>query len=314
MLESDVGETPVMEKVRESWRNLEHVPQPDRSKEVVMAAVSQDWGALQYCHPCNDLDIMRVAVEQDPLALQFASDSLRKNAPLVCKALQRNGLLLEEVHEDLQADREVVMAAVTENGLALEFASCSLTSDREVVAAAVASAPLALQFAAEELQGDRELALAAVQGAWQALHFVPFAHDPDIALAAVVQSADALELLDSEALTREVLTAAVKKGKTPVLNSAPQEFLADKEFMTACVAVDGLALQHASEALRTDKDLCLAALAQTRHSKRFVCQALWLDDAFVKEASAAIDAARQRSRMKRVALRTGSPSRHSAAP
>jgi len=50
--------------------------------------------------------------------------------------VQQNGLALCYASAELQADREVVLAAVQEDGDALDYASAELRADRKVVLAA----------------------------------------------------------------------------------------------------------------------------------------------------------------------------------
>ena len=57
---------------------------------------------------------------------------LQDDRGVVRAAVYQDGLALEYADEDLQNDRGLVLAAVDQNGHAIEFASLELASDPEV--------------------------------------------------------------------------------------------------------------------------------------------------------------------------------------
>ena len=61
------------------------------------------------------------ALKQDGMALNSASDDLKKDKEVVMVAVNRSGYALEYASETLKADKEVVMAALQENGSALNL-------------------------------------------------------------------------------------------------------------------------------------------------------------------------------------------------
>ena len=80
---------------------------------------------------------MLAAVEQDWGALEYASLELQADREVVLAAVRQLGGLLKYASPELRADREVVLQAVRQNGWALKHASPELRADREVVQAAV---------------------------------------------------------------------------------------------------------------------------------------------------------------------------------
>ena len=111
----------------------------------------------------RDREIVMAAVKQDFRALEFASDTLKRDRDILMAAVKQGGNALKFASEDLQKDRKIVMAAVNQNGWALRFASDILQKDREIVMAAVNQNGWALRFASEEVQKDREIVMAAVK-------------------------------------------------------------------------------------------------------------------------------------------------------
>ena len=133
-------------------------------KATILEAVQQDGLALRFASDelRGDREVVLTAVQQDGGALEFASDELRGDRKLVLAAVQKDGGALEWASRELQEDRELVLAAVQKDGGALEYASDELKADRELVLEAVKQDGGALEWASRELQGDREVVLAAV--------------------------------------------------------------------------------------------------------------------------------------------------------
>jgi len=100
-------------------------------------------------------------VEQNGLALQYASKKFQNNTSIVTTAVGQNGLALEFASLDLQNDPIIVTIAVQRDGLALEFASPGLKGDGKMARAAMMNNMLALQYATPEVrQGiDEQLQL-----------------------------------------------------------------------------------------------------------------------------------------------------------
>lgn len=106
-------------------------------------------------------DVMFAAVSQDWSALQHATTHLKSDRALVLEAVTQNGGALKFAGAKLNADRDLVLAAVKRDGSALKYASAELQSDRDLVLAAVRRDEGALKFAAAELRSDREVVVAA---------------------------------------------------------------------------------------------------------------------------------------------------------
>lgn len=138
-----------------------------RNRELVLAAVRQDWHALKY-----------------------ATEDFRQDRKVVLAAVERDGRALRYAHANLRLDKEVVMAAVRQNGSALPYVEGHLRQDREVVLAAVRSRGFMLCYASEEHRLDREVALAAVQSDGYAVRYVAgkLRSDAQILLAAAWQN------------------------------------------------------------------------------------------------------------------------------
>ena len=71
--------------------------------------------------------------------------------------MQNEGLALRYASDDLRASKGIVMLAVKNDGHALYYASDTLLNDREVVRAAMQQDPYALSYAGLRMQTDQEL-------------------------------------------------------------------------------------------------------------------------------------------------------------
>lgn len=138
-----------------------------RNKELVLAAVRQDWHALKY-----------------------ATEDFRQDKTVVLAAIERDGRALRYAHANLRLDKEVVLAAVRQNGSALPYAEGHLRQDRDVVLAAVQSRGFMLCYAAEEHRRDREVAIAACKTDGYAIRYVAgkLKSDAQVLMTAALQN------------------------------------------------------------------------------------------------------------------------------
>ena len=81
---------------------------------------------------------------------------LKSDKDVLLDAVENNGLALSYASKNLQNDKYVVLAAVTKDGNALQFASERLQNDKDVVLAAVTSDGSTLQYASDELKNDED--------------------------------------------------------------------------------------------------------------------------------------------------------------
>eukprot|EP00403_Amphidinium_massartii_P004162 CAMPEP_0178379846 /NCGR_PEP_ID=MMETSP0689_2-20121128/5156_1 /TAXON_ID=160604 /ORGANISM="Amphidinium massartii, Strain CS-259" /LENGTH=167 /DNA_ID=CAMNT_0019999967 /DNA_START=25 /DNA_END=525 /DNA_ORIENTATION=+ len=90
----------------------------------------------------DDRDKVLVAVADNGLQLEFATEALKSDKEVVFLAVSQNGLALQHAAEHLRSDKEVVMAAVANNSKAMTYASPSLLSDDEVLLIVLRQRPM----------------------------------------------------------------------------------------------------------------------------------------------------------------------------
>ena len=90
--------------------------------------------------------VVKAAVSQNGLALQYASMGLQDDVTTALVACRQNGLALQYVSKRLTNNKDVVLAAVRRNGMALKYASAQMKNETEVVTAATLRDSQAVQF------------------------------------------------------------------------------------------------------------------------------------------------------------------------
>ena len=107
------------------------------SLELLCGQFSTDmaWPYLQELVTCRNTDglFMLGLIQQNGMALQFASDDLRNTNWFVLRAVQADGLALQFASENVRNTDWVVQEAVWSNSLALRFASDALRTDAWLV-------------------------------------------------------------------------------------------------------------------------------------------------------------------------------------
>ena len=203
---------------------------------VTISSAQTRSGSLQTATRDSDREKVLAEVQQNGLALGYASRELQQDRQVVLAAVQQYGEALRFAPSELQADRQVVLTAVHSSGFSLGYAAAELRADREVVLAAVQRDGYALSFAPAELQADRAVVLAAVQQDGDALRHAPTKMKRD----------------------REVVLAAVQQNGYALCH-ASAELQADREVVLAAVQRDAGALEYASAELQRDSAVLKAS-------------------------------------------------------
>ena len=111
----------------------------------------------------KDRRVVREAVRQNGLALQFASVELRTDSGIVAEAVGKNGMALKFTGPSVRADRISVFDAVESAGMALRYADDTLKADWDVVTSAVITNGRAIRFASDALKNDEDVVVRAAR-------------------------------------------------------------------------------------------------------------------------------------------------------
>ena len=167
----------------------------------------KDMGNNLQTNIANDKDFFLQAINQHglALALEVASDELKKDKELVLVAIKQDGLALEFASNKLKEDKDFIFSVVKQNRLALKFASDKLKEDKDFIFSVVKQDGLALKFASDELKKNYDIILAAVIQNGRALEYASneLKKNYDIILAAVKQNGQALNYADLTLLIDE---------------------------------------------------------------------------------------------------------------
>ena len=198
-------------------------------------------------------------------------------------------------------EHEILEKLEETGGEILIGAPLELLSNREFMLKAVDEFGWALAYASDELKNDEEVVLTAIQG-WDGVS-VNFSYAIKEASEELRSNKNfmrkAIELTDGEAFCgatdelkndKEMALFAVSHGSAPhqcdpdiILRYASEAIRADKDVVLAAVRRNGWSLEYASEELKADKDVVLVATINNSWSLTYASPALRADKEFVIE-------------------------------
>ncbi|CAJ1351090.1 unnamed protein product, partial [Effrenium voratum] len=139
LVRRSVQEAAWLRLAQEDWSALLKEPEAWQYRSVVLAAVRSSGWALQHAAALRaDAEVVRAAVEQNGLALQFADAALARDPDLVLAAAARSGRAFAFAAEELRKSRNFALKAVARNGHVLKYVDEAMR-DEELVEAAVVS-------------------------------------------------------------------------------------------------------------------------------------------------------------------------------
>jgi hypothetical protein len=296
-------------------------------RQIVLRAVAQNGTCLRFASDDAKADrqVVKVAAAQNRAALAFADRDLHadskildevehfikaveimrrdpENLECVYAALEVDAMAIFDAPVACRADRGVVLFAVSRCGEALAFASDELKGDLEVVRVAVLHDALALLHASDTIKADIEMCMFAAAHDGRSLQYM----DESVrALPYVVMTCFATHehakyyapskfvkdaALQEEALVlKECLEAVAAAPDSRVnvreqcgrhgfaLSRASDRLRADREIVIAACGSKGLALMYAHHDLRNDWGVIMAAVTQTGFALRYATAKLKAD-------------------------------------
>ena len=144
----------VMDAVKQNGLALQFaLPDYKDDRVLVMMAIEQNPGSFEYASENlrGDFYIIKSALKGDGLQLKHIP-LVKQSLIMALLAVQQNGLALKFASCDYRDHLRTVRRAVQQNGLALQVASDKCKNDLITVVLAVQQNGLALQFASDELQ------------------------------------------------------------------------------------------------------------------------------------------------------------------
>ncbi len=158
-------------------------------RALMKEALQIDGRALLYGYD-TDIDLCRIAVRQNGLALRYVARMWRKQRnDITLDAVRQNGLALQYALEPVCYEDEVLHAAVRQNGNALQYASEWRRGDYALVMDAVKNKGGALRWAYDLRQDDINIVREAVANDGSAIEYASprLQADPEIRATAAAQ-------------------------------------------------------------------------------------------------------------------------------
>eukprot|EP00928_Gymnodinium_smaydae_P066833 TRINITY_DN49798_c0_g1_i1.p1 TRINITY_DN49798_c0_g1~~TRINITY_DN49798_c0_g1_i1.p1 ORF type:complete len:464 (+),score=58.44 TRINITY_DN49798_c0_g1_i1:142-1533(+) len=245
-------------------------------------------------------------------SLASAPENIRADRELVLIAVERNPLELEYAVDDLRADVEVVMKAASKNLLALRFASLDLREDRDFVLAILQCSMLScrdqvcqyesglqrkyvqpncvLQCLPNSLAGDPEIVLAAMDSNWTALEYaVDVWSGPEFFLTFLDKCSSSLECVEADAWKDLHFISAATVRHWKVYSCAPHHIQMHWKIILRVLVEDWHVLELAASRHVTERsfEFCRSHTAKVKPvSLETVADELKADRAFVLAAVA----------------------------
>jgi hypothetical protein len=264
--------------VKKSGWELEFVPENLKTEELCFEAVKQSWRALQYTEAHLSIRILRAAFAQNGKLLQnMVVDPDEAKGLYVCApAVAQNPEALQFVPEGLRKffpDGKVDWIALADIDVELLDYMYLSHLNSEQYLEIVKKHPDALEYVPEELK-TTEFCLTFVRGNPEGFLSIPVKYrSREICLIAIKSYGSFCELIPEEIQSEEFFIEAVKvntNGKA--LKYTPEEFRT-KEVCLAAVQQAGNALEYVPKKLRTP-ELCITAVKQNADALEFVPEAI----------------------------------------
>lgn len=206
--------------------NLEHAsPRLRCDSEVVMTAVQQNSGAIQYMLFVDNTEVQKIVLEalkHDPEIkkpnsvsgyvvyesnyercvkrtkgvfpgarfYQYAPPEVLRDKTLFLKLVSIDGLFLQYGIDAFKNEEAIVHAAVKQNFRAFQFASPKMRGLKDIAIKAIKQDGMLLEIASPELRASKDIVLMALKQNGDALAFAPekLQTDPDVVRAARKQN------------------------------------------------------------------------------------------------------------------------------
>ena len=167
-------------------------------------------------------------------------------------------------------NKDDVIAAVKKDGQRLQYADSGLRDDFDVVIVAVTQDPDALQYASRGLRSNKEIGFAAAcEGERRNIAYIndDLLQDRGFAMELAQYSSFISKYFKDD---KEIVLTVMSRGVSFItFNSAGSKVRSDKDFMLKIIEENPLCFQYASEALRDDEEVAIAAIKGWSHQFEF---------------------------------------------
>lgn len=278
-------------------------PKLRNDRDIAFEAVQRDPRQFKFASDRlkEDRDFVLMAASKDELILNQVDQRFKADREIAMVVLSRTQYSnsLEKFPEEIRGDKEIIMSLMRNRdsgGYNLKYASEELRGDKEVVLEALKGSEVnthwAFKVASEELKKDPEIVLAAIKnGGSSVMGAVPRGSgifgNMEIAKALVESDRGAMYIRDFSRDIRGSKEFAIfamkdairrKDNNGAMLRSFESSIRNDKEVVLLAVRRDGSDsvnnFEDASDSLRDDEDVLLAAMKSNKNALRYASERL----------------------------------------
>jgi hypothetical protein len=118
--------------------------------------------------------LVDIAVSNNGIAIQFASDNLKKNIETAKKALKNTGFAYMHLHNILKNTKDIALLAVTKTGIMIDRIINKFHKDFDINLAAAKSDPHSYEFMYESIKEDRNIMEIVFNRAPEMFKYAPY--------------------------------------------------------------------------------------------------------------------------------------------
>ena len=284
-------------------------------QNLIKDYLETNWDLVKYCHPSmrDDITIMKKAIADNGLNLEFASDELKKNKDFLLSAVEENqdavkfipsnfleseifvkdliekvnsvtNTIFELIPEKLKKNKSILIKIAQKiQYLGQKLEGYFDKNDLQFFSEVVKKNGDFIYFASEKLRDDEELVKVAIKFGDCSLSNISerLRNDPEMVIWAIENNRPALLSSAGEIAKDDfdvIKTAVCRQGSA--LDWASERLRDDNEIVKLAVDEDPYALKYASERIRNDKTFVLKICEKEIHAYIYAGDSLWSDKDF----------------------------------
>ena len=246
----------------------------------------------------DNYDVMIKLIAMKSIALEYASENLKKNKDFVIEAVKCNCFAIRYVPECFKFDFDVNYAAALRNSQVLAYIPKELLGNKEFMIELIKHNGFVIKRAPKELLYDEDFLLTAIMCYSGAIEYIPkellgnkefmtelarqngfvikrapkeLLYDEDFLLTAIRRHPAAIEYIPDELKTnKDFICRALKISSCTLKYLSSDIKKTDKTVVLAVVEKNGLCLENVADELKGNKEITLAAVKQNGLALKYV--------------------------------------------
>lgn len=254
------------------------------SKWAVIAAVKKNGlslGDIKFAHHVDDVAVVTEAVKQNGLALEFASERLKKDIAIFNIAVEQNGDAASFAEEELY--KKYITAL--ENAKLHGKVTSQFNDTKPLVALAIKTNTNDFKNISDRLKDDENIVRLAVEKDGSLLQYASLnlKKNKDIVLLAIENMPNSILYADMAIQSDESIATIAIKRKPELIKKMPDTIKNIIWLGIVVVQADGLLLQYLSMDLKNNKKIVSIAVKSNNDAFKFASEELRSSKLFVLE-------------------------------